>query len=147
MNPFKTIELSKKMISTLNNKQNPIFKQLINQFESMLEDKYYSDTIAILVLDRFLKEWQKDFANNIDEIDVFRTWQNIDEDLRLGLDLKREELKSMLYHHQLIKVVKNKPNQIHRVQKDSPTFDNFINEVLNKIKTSIYFNKVQKKFN
>lgn len=149
MKAYKYIEDSKKVLETLsfefskmdNSKTrledlNTIIKML-NCFESMLNEKYYTDFMELLILSRLYQTLLKaDFS----EVNVTEFIQYFDQDLRFGKEYYKEQICELLAD-------KQRYNSLTRgklYQDKKETWLKSVNNLVKQVKTRILWTKKYK---
>jgi len=174
MKPYKHIENQKKLINTLKyrlqyskNKVNDAetintLIDTVTAFESMMVDKYFTDSIETLLYTN-IKYWLmknevyngvKDVNYNCrtsysssktvnkikyeNEIPLHKICKSIDFDLTNGSKQKKLEVISILKSHE----IQNKIKSNSLVNKDFTNFDKLLTELVNEFKTIIKWKKL-----
>jgi hypothetical protein len=101
----------------------------INAFESMLEGKYYTDTIETLLYARIYSQLMGKVLDK--KIDIHEIVRNIENDITYGKEVKKAEVVHILEHKELM----------NKIETDN--FYNFANwnkmlsELINEFKLSV----------
>ncbi len=149
MKAYKYIEDSKKVLETLsfefskmdNSKTrledlNTIIKML-NCFESMLNEKYYTDFMELLILSRLYQTLLKaDFS----EVNVTEFIQYFEQDLRFGKDYYKEQIAELLVDKQRYNSLTH--GKLHQDKKE--TWIKSVNNLVKQVKMRILWTKKYK---
>jgi len=147
MKPYKIIENQKKVIDNLTyklqyskNKEKDVAEintliKTLKSFDSMLTNKYYTDALNTLILALIyeLLMFYKAYENEIPLKTIFDT---IKTDLHYGKELKKQQIISILKHHEMQNKIKN--NSVF--DENYINFDELIETFTNEIKQNIQWN-------
>ena len=150
MNPYKHIEAQKQVINDLKYKlqystNKPKDAKLINTlidtvlaFESMLKEKYYTDTIELLIYSRMYNHFMRAevYDGKAIPLPQFNEW--LKRDLAVGVDVVKFELKDVLQSHELANKLKDRAN----FNTDFADWEEIITKTMNEIKTNIQWKKL-----
>ena len=151
MKPYEHIQTGKKVIKTLVNEAktmdnvkvrltelNELIK-LINSFEEMLNEKYYTEYFDMLILSRLFHTLNINSPEDTVSIKEFQIWLN--RDLIYGKDYIKQNIVSFMQTHQL-----NNSLLKGKLFYDSDDFWNEkIDKTLSEVKSNIIFDKKWKK--
>lgn len=119
----------KKSIEDLNN-----IIDLINSYENLLKEKYYTDFFDLIILSRMYHTFLK---SNEDEINVREFIVNFDQDLRLGREFYYESINSLLNTKQINTLIKK-----DCLNKYKPVdWSIYVNSLLKQVKKRIIWKK------
>lgn len=148
MKPLKHIEESKRLIDTLtyelkhskNQKRdaqriNTIIG-LVNSFDQMLSERYYTDTIEMLLYARIFSQ----LRGNIHEptVDIHAIVNNIDSEIRYGLELKKTECINFLQSKEIDARLLQDEDTVFKPLTDWKTM---LEKLINEFKLDIKWNK------
>lgn len=150
MKPYKHIQEGEKVLKSLVNEakkaNNPLFKlqqlnkliKMLNCFNDMLEEKYYTDFFDVLILSRLYSTLLINKPSDNINIKEFEIW--INKDFRCGKDYITKNIVDFIKTHQLSNSIKQ-----GYIQRDS---DSDISKMIKKTLTEVKSNLISyKKWN
>tara|TARA_R110000851_G_scaffold242303_1_gene394842 strand:+ start:95 stop:532 length:438 start_codon:yes stop_codon:yes gene_type:complete len=141
--PFKTILNAKKILPTLRQEQKKPMVELIQSFESMLEQKYFTKSIEVLILASIEKSLLDSEVYAGKEIPLSQIHEKFKTDIKYGADFKMAEIIAVLKSHEQSVKLKNGTFEKSCVNKDFTDFEPLLKKTLSEFKMSLYWEEQQ----
>lgn len=139
MNPSKLISKVRKIFPTLKQDQKKPIIDLVNGFEEMLKEKYYTDVIELLVYSRMKDHFMRAEVYEGKPIPMNQFWEWLKRDLDIGVEQIKNELKDILKDHELANKLKDRKN----FNNDFAPWDKMLSKTMSEIKMKMYWDKKQ----
>ena len=143
MKPYKHIQESEKVLKSLVNEakkaNNPSFKLkqlnkligMLNCFNDMLEEKYYTDFFDVVILSRLYNTLLINKPSDRINLKEFEIW--INKDFRCGKDYITKNIIDFIQTHQLSNSIKK--GYIHRDSEED--INAMVNRTLTEVKSNL----------